>query len=103
MHRISISTSCQHPDIVKNVLDVDKELKPDFVSRSIEVQGSNLITTFEAVSLRTLRTSTNAFLDNLKLVIQAIDTFDAPNYRPTDVPEIKEGSKERDRHGVESK
>lgn len=111
----TIRTPCSHPVIVKNVLDVDNELKPEYVSRSISVDQATLVTyvsnplksyqnslksrTFSAVSLRTLRTSTNAFLDNLKLVISSINTFDKQNYRSTDVLDIKEGSKERDRHG----
>jgi len=67
--------SGEHAQIVKQVLDVDRELQPHAVKRALEVQGSNLVAKLSTLTIRLARLSTNAFLENVDLIVHTLDEF----------------------------
>ena len=62
-------------DIAARSLAVDGELKPQMIQRIVEAKNDSLVVTFNAKSLRLLRTSLSSFLDAIHLVIQTIAQF----------------------------
>uniref|UniRef100_A0A6B2LWI3 Globin family profile domain-containing protein n=1 Tax=Arcella intermedia TaxID=1963864 RepID=A0A6B2LWI3_9EUKA len=67
--------SSEWATIVKDALQVDKELKPKLVSKTLSVSGSLLIAEFSAVDTRNLRNSVNGFYDYLVLSMQTLKEF----------------------------
>ncbi|KAF9647194.1 transcription factor Pcc1 [Thelephora ganbajun] len=65
----------EHARIAKQVLDVDRELQPHAVKRVLEVQGNNLIAKLSTLTIRLARLSTNAFLENIDLIVHTLDEF----------------------------
>jgi len=65
----------EHAIIAKRVIDVDRELQPHVVKRVIEVEGETLICTFETFTIRLARLTTNAFLENVDLVVRTLGEF----------------------------
>jgi len=63
--------------IAKRALDVDRELQPHAVKRMLEVQGTNLVAKLSTLTIRLARLSTNAFLENVDLIVQTLDEFGA--------------------------
>ncbi|PIL35547.1 hypothetical protein GSI_02275 [Ganoderma sinense ZZ0214-1] len=62
-------------DIAKQVIDVDREMQPDVVKRTLSVEGSELVATFTTLTVRLARLTTNAFLENVDLVVRTIGEF----------------------------
>jgi EKC/KEOPS complex subunit PCC1/LAGE3 len=54
------------------ILSPDKELKEDFVTRELYVEGTDLRAEFECVSARMARISVNAFLEGVDLVLSSM-------------------------------
>ncbi|KDQ14340.1 hypothetical protein BOTBODRAFT_110317 [Botryobasidium botryosum FD-172 SS1] len=67
--------TAEHATIAKRVIDVDRELQPHVVKRTLEVEGETLVCTFETFTVRLARLTTNAFLENVDLVIRTIGEF----------------------------
>ena len=61
--------------IVWNSLRVDPEPKRSGMTKTLRVEGSDLIVDFECKETRTMRVSVNNFFDLLSLVIDTIDQF----------------------------
>ena len=61
--------------IVWNSLRVDPEPKRSEMTKTLRVEGSDLIVNFECKETRTMRVSVNNFFDLLSLVIETIDQF----------------------------
>ncbi|CAL1716681.1 unnamed protein product [Somion occarium] len=65
----------QHASIAKQVIEVDRELQPDVVKRTIEVDKNELVATFTTLTVRLARLTVNAFLENVDLVVHTIGEF----------------------------
>ena len=61
--------------IVWNSLRVDPEPKRIEMTKTLRVEGSDLIVNFECKETRTMRVSVNNFFDLFSLVIDTIDQF----------------------------
>ena len=87
--------SDKHANIAKQVIDVDRELQPDVVKRTLAVEGNELVayaassflcdnkesidrglcSTFTTLTVRLARLTSNAFLENVDLVVRTIGEF----------------------------
>ncbi|OSD06606.1 Pcc1-domain-containing protein [Trametes coccinea BRFM310] len=65
----------KHATIAKQVIDVDRELQPEVVKRTLTVQGNILVATFTTLTVRLARLTANAFLENVDLVVRTIGEF----------------------------
>ncbi|ORY84454.1 CTAG/Pcc1 family [Protomyces lactucae-debilis] len=54
-------------------LSPDAEVKPDQVSKTVSVEGRDLLCRFQCTSARTSRVSLNAFFDSLEVVVRTMD------------------------------
>lgn len=61
--------------IVRDALSVEKELRPEMVQREITADGSTLVASFQATTLKGLRVSVGGFFDFLLLATRTLDTF----------------------------
>ncbi|KAI0077927.1 Pcc1-domain-containing protein [Panus rudis PR-1116 ss-1] len=73
----------QHALIAKQAIEVDKELQPDVVHRSIEVEKDELVAKFTTLTVRLARLTVNAFLDNVELVVRTLGEFGEDAARKT--------------------
>ncbi|OBZ72080.1 EKC/KEOPS complex subunit SPAC4H3.13 [Grifola frondosa] len=67
--------SQKHATIAKQVIEVDKELQPEVVKRVITVEDNLLVATFTTLTVRLARLTSNAFLENIDLVVRTIGEF----------------------------
>lgn len=67
--------SSKHALIAKQVIEVDPELQPQAVKRTLSVDDNLLIATFQTLTVRLARLTLNAFLENVDLVIRTIEHF----------------------------
>ncbi|KAF9007599.1 CTAG/Pcc1 family [Cyathus striatus] len=67
--------SSNHASIAKQAIEVDLELQPQAVKRTISVQGDKLVATFETLTVRLARLTVNAFLENVDLVVRTLEQF----------------------------
>jgi len=67
--------SAKHASIAKQVIEVDRELQPQVVKRTLDVDGDVLIATFKTLTVRLARLTVNAYLENVDLVIRTIGEF----------------------------
>ncbi|KAH9903061.1 Pcc1-domain-containing protein [Cubamyces lactineus] len=77
-HTITIRipfASEKHANIAKQVIDVDRELQPEVVKRTLAVEGNELVATFTTLTVRLARLTSNAFLENVDLVVRTIGEF----------------------------
>ncbi|KAI0331873.1 transcription factor Pcc1 [Cubamyces sp. BRFM 1775] len=65
----------KHANIAKQVIDVDRELQPEVVKRTLAVEGNELVATFTTLTVRLARLTSNAFLENVDLVVRTIGEF----------------------------
>lgn len=72
--RIPFAAS-KHASIAKQVIEVDSELQPHAVKRTLAVEGQDLVVTFETLTVRLARLTVNGFLENIDLVIRTIGEF----------------------------
>ncbi|TEB27006.1 transcription factor Pcc1 [Coprinellus micaceus] len=75
----------EHALIAKQVIEVDAELNPSAVKRTLSVDGENLIVVFNTSTIRLARLTANAFLENVDLVVRTLHQFgeDAKANKPT--------------------
>jgi len=77
-HTITISIPClseEDATILKQVIEVDRELQPHAVKRVLEVEGTTVIAKISTLTVRLARLSLNAFLENVDLVIRTLQEF----------------------------
>ncbi|KAI9252146.1 CTAG/Pcc1 family [Sporodiniella umbellata] len=61
--------------IAARVLDVDKELKPDQVKRTISTEENVLLVRFECYTTKMLRVAVNSFIECLTMVTRTMEAF----------------------------
>jgi len=77
-HSVSVRVpfaSREHASIAKQVLEVDPELQPKAVKRSLEVEQEVLVATFSCLTIRLVRLTINSFLENIDLVVRTLGEF----------------------------
>lgn len=65
--------SAKLADIAKQALEPDSEVKPLEVQRTFRTEGASLHVEFTCVSARMARVSLQAFLDNVEVIIRAME------------------------------
>jgi tRNA threonylcarbamoyladenosine modification (KEOPS) complex Pcc1 subunit len=70
-------SSSRIAQLLLNVLDVDKEIAPDKITRTMRVEGSELVVTIEASEARLLRASMASFFDMAMVAMRTLCEFDA--------------------------
>ncbi|KAJ4477199.1 CTAG/Pcc1 family, partial [Lentinula aciculospora] len=72
----------KHALIAKRTIEVDPELQPHVVKRTISVEENILIAYFSTLTIRLARLAANAFLENVDLVVRTLEQFgeEAGNY-----------------------
>jgi len=77
-HNITLEipfTSHKHAQIAKQAIEVDAELQPQAVKRTLEVVESILIANFSTLTIRLARLTVNGFLENVDLVVRTLEAF----------------------------
>ncbi|GLB40312.1 putative transcription factor Pcc1 [Lyophyllum shimeji] len=77
-HNITLQipfASNKHATYAKQAIEVDAELQPQAVKRTLEVDDNVLIATFSTLTIRLARLTTNAFLENVDLVVRTLEAF----------------------------
>ncbi|KAG5647005.1 hypothetical protein DXG03_001729 [Asterophora parasitica] len=77
-HNITLEipfSSHQHATYAKQTIEVDAELQPQAVKRTLEVKDNLLVATFSTLTIRLARLTTNAFLENVDLVVRTLEAF----------------------------
>ncbi|CAE6494159.1 hypothetical protein RSOLAG22IIIB_01941 [Rhizoctonia solani] len=64
-----------HASIAQRAIQVDNELQPHAVKRTLAVEGDILVATFSALTLRLARLTLNGFLENVDLVSRTLMEF----------------------------
>jgi len=67
--------SAEHASIAQRTIQVDKELQPHAVKRTLVVEGDVLVATFSTLTLRLARLTLNSFLENVDLVARTLLEF----------------------------
>ncbi|KAF6759938.1 transcription factor Pcc1-domain-containing protein [Ephemerocybe angulata] len=67
--------SAKHALIAKQVIEVDAELQPAAVKRTISTEGENLVAVLQTSTIRLARLTANAFLENVDLVVRTLEHF----------------------------
>ena len=67
--------STEHAIIVKSALEVDKELQPQKVKKTFEIEGQSLYVHIKANEWRMLRVATSSFYDMVMVAVQCVDEF----------------------------
>ncbi|KAG0054963.1 hypothetical protein BGZ83_009947 [Gryganskiella cystojenkinii] len=62
--------------IAADVLDVDRDLKPEVSRRTITTEDNILLLAFETSTLKLLRTVVNSSLEMVQLVVNTMGAFD---------------------------
>jgi len=68
--------SDEHADLIKRVIEVDRELQPHAVKRVLRVEDNVLIATISTLTVRLARLSLNAFLENVDLIVKTLQEFE---------------------------
>jgi len=77
-HTITVKipfASSKHADIARRVLQVDAELQPQFVKKTLTTEGDLLVASFSTLTIRLARLTLNSFLENLDLVTRTLGEF----------------------------
>ncbi|KAJ7364115.1 CTAG/Pcc1 family [Mycena albidolilacea] len=77
-HTITIRipfASAKHAEIAFQAIQVDPELQPHAVKRTLSVQDDVLIATFDTLTVRLARLTVNAYLENVDLVVRTLQEF----------------------------
>ncbi|KAJ7067034.1 CTAG/Pcc1 family [Mycena amicta] len=67
--------SPKHASIAMQAIQVDPELQPHAVKRTLALENEFLVATFETLTVRLARLTVNAFLENVDLVVRTIQQF----------------------------
>ena len=65
----------KHAEIAMQTMEVDKELKPDRVSRVLTVEGSSLVARIAAIDPKHLRQSLSGVFDMAGVVARTLQEF----------------------------
>ncbi|KAF8071830.1 CTAG/Pcc1 family [Lyophyllum atratum] len=79
-HNITLEipfASSKHATYAKQAIEVDAELQPQAVKRTLDVKDNLLIATFSTLTIRLARLTTNAYLENVDLVVRTLEAFGA--------------------------
>ncbi|KAJ6609231.1 CTAG/Pcc1 family [Mycena sp. CBHHK59/15] len=79
-HTITIRVplaSSKHALIAMQAIQVDAELQPHAVKRTLSVEDDVLIATFDTLTVRLARLTVNAYLENIDLVVRTLQAFGA--------------------------
>ncbi|KAK3844063.1 MAG: transcription factor Pcc1-domain-containing protein [Linnemannia gamsii] len=68
--------------IAADVLDVDKDLKPEVSRRLISTQDNILTLDFQTSTLKLLRTVVNSSLEMVQMVVSTMASFDTESEEP---------------------
>jgi len=87
-HNITLEipfASHKHAQIAKQSIEVDAELQPQAVKRTLEVRENTLVATFSTLTIRLARLTVNSFLENVDLVVRTLEAFgeEAEERQPT--------------------
>ncbi|KAF7336693.1 hypothetical protein MVEN_02104300 [Mycena venus] len=77
-HTITIRipfASAKHAEIALQAIQVDAELQPHAVKRTLSVEDDVLIATFDTLTVRLARLTVNAYLENVDLVVRTLQEF----------------------------
>ncbi|KAF7965255.1 hypothetical protein HWV62_3440 [Athelia sp. TMB] len=76
--------SGKHATIAKQAIEVDAELQPHAVQRTLTVEDDTLVATFKTLTVRLARLTVNGFLENVDLVVRTLEEFgeDAERQKP---------------------
>ncbi|KAG6856885.1 hypothetical protein H0H87_012465 [Tephrocybe sp. NHM501043] len=77
-HNITLEipfASHKHALFAKQTIEVDAELQPQAVRRTLGVKDNVLVATFSTLTVRLARLTTNAFLENVDLVVRTLAEF----------------------------
>ncbi|KAK0541393.1 hypothetical protein OC835_000184 [Tilletia horrida] len=79
----SLTLTLPFPDersasIVRDVLQVDRQLRPKEVTVIYSVEGSDVVVKIDTTTVKQLRLSVNAVLENASLVTKTIEAFSGP-------------------------
>ncbi|KAG6813940.1 hypothetical protein H0H92_005194 [Tricholoma furcatifolium] len=77
-HKVTLEipfASHKHATFAKQTIEVDAELQPQAVQRTFEVKDNVLVATFNTLTVRLARLTTNAFLENVDLVVRTFAEF----------------------------
>ncbi|KAJ7158656.1 CTAG/Pcc1 family [Mycena filopes] len=77
-HTITIRipfASAKHALIAMQAIQVDAELQPHAVKRTLSVEEDVLIATFDTLTVRLARLTVNSFLENVDLVVRTLQEF----------------------------
>jgi EKC/KEOPS complex subunit PCC1/LAGE3 len=58
--------------LIRDVLDVDRDLNPELVRRTLEVEQTNLVITYRSTDLKKLRAQCKIILENVVLACQTL-------------------------------
>ncbi|KAH8834197.1 transcription factor Pcc1-domain-containing protein [Flagelloscypha sp. PMI_526] len=61
--------------IAKRSIEVDRELQPQAVKRTLSIEGDELVATFHTLTVRLARLSINSFLENVELISRTLGEF----------------------------
>jgi len=67
--------SAKHAQIAKQVIEVDPELQPRAVKRTLSAEGPILVAAFSTLTVRLARLTVNSFLENVDLVTRTLEGF----------------------------
>ncbi|CEQ42945.1 SPOSA6832_04826, partial [Sporobolomyces salmonicolor] len=77
-HTVSITIpfpASAHALLVKQVIEVDKPLRPSELTRALEVHDTELVVTFRARTVAQARVALDHALSDIQLVVQTMHTF----------------------------
>jgi len=85
-HTITVKicfASPKHALIAKQTIEVDSELQPQAVTRTLSTEENILIATFSTLTIRLARLTVNSFLENIDLVVRTLEEFGEEAERPS--------------------
>ncbi|KAF9295010.1 hypothetical protein BGZ88_002935 [Linnemannia elongata] len=83
--RLTLQIPLPSPRLAKiaaDVLDVDKDLKPEVSRRLISTQDNILTLDFQTSTLKLLRTVVNSSLEMVQMVVSTMASFDTESEEP---------------------
>lgn len=67
--------SSKHATIAMESIQVDPELQPQAVLRTLAVEDDVLVANFKTLTIRLARLAVNSFLENVDLVVRTLEQF----------------------------
>ncbi|KAH3705792.1 hypothetical protein Pelo_19660 [Pelomyxa schiedti] len=79
-HQVSVRVvypSARHATIVATSVAVDKELRPELITRSVSTDENALLATFSSTDVKHLRASVSGFFESVTLASETLNAFDS--------------------------